>query len=111
MWLRGLLACLAAMVLAAPASAFDRQFPPAARRGTLTPAAYPEVVIDGSLRRLAPGARIWNEKNLIVLPASLRGSAPVNYTEDASRQIDRIWMLSADEARRPPQDQPTSQSQ
>lgn len=82
--------------------AFDRPFPPVAKRGTMAPAAYPHIVIDGTTRRLSPGARIWNQNNLIVMPASVRGNdLTVNYTEDAQQQIDRVWILSADEARRP----------
>lgn len=49
---------------------------------------------------MAPGARIWNQDNLIEMPAALRGSdLPVNYTEDAQGDIDRVWILTAEEAR------------
>ena len=65
----------------------------------MTPAAYPEIVIDGASRQLSPGARIWGDNNLIQMPASLRGSdLPVNYTEDNQGQIDRVWILTTEEA-------------
>ncbi|HEY8608815.1 MAG TPA: hypothetical protein VIM12_17000 [Noviherbaspirillum sp.] len=85
-----------------PALAADRPFPPVAKRGTMSSAPHPQIVIEGRQRQLAPGARIWNEDNLIQLPASIdvRG-VPVNYTEDADGAIDRVWMLTPEEARQP----------
>jgi len=100
MWRRPLLILLTALV-ALPALAFDRPFPANARRGTMTPAAYPGIVIDGQLRHLSAGARIWNEKNLIQLPAYLQGSdLAVNYTENTGGDIDRVWILTPAEASR-----------
>lgn len=95
---------LALVLLAASASsafAFDRPFAPNARRGEMTPDRYPAIVISGKTYRLAPGARIWNADNLIVMPASIRGSHVVNYTEDKSGAVDRVWMLTDAEAARP----------
>lgn len=66
----------------------------------MSSAPHPEIVIEGKLRRLAPGARIWNSENLIEMPASLNvKGATVNYTEDADGAIDRVWLLTTDEAR------------
>jgi hypothetical protein len=99
MWSRGFLISFLAVFLAAPASAFERSFPPSAKRGTMSPARHPEVVIDGNKRSLSPGARIWNQDNLIELPAALRDAEfVVNYTEDNQGAIDRIWILTRDEA-------------
>lgn len=81
--------------------AFDRPFPPNAKRGTMSPALHPAIVIDGKLRNLSAGARIWNEDNLTETPASLRGSDfTVNYTESPEGDIDRVWILSSEEAQR-----------
>jgi hypothetical protein len=89
-------------IAALPALAGDRPFPQNARRGTMTPANYPEIVIDGQSRQLAPGARIWNTDNLIEMPAALRGSdLAVNYTEDPQGAVDRVWILSPEEASEP----------
>jgi hypothetical protein len=86
-------------MLTMPASAFDRAFPPMAKRGTLSPARHPEVMIDGKKRSLSPGARIWNQENLIEVPAAMQGGdLVVNYTEDDQGAIDRIWILTRDEA-------------
>jgi len=96
-----LLAAWAATAL--PAAAFERPFPPHAKRGKMTPAPYPDIVINGKARRMTPASRIFNEDNLIVMPASLRGSnIVVNYAEDGDGDIERIWILDAFEARQTP---------
>lgn len=54
------------------------------------------------MRHLSPGALIRNEDNLVQMPASLRGSSfVVNYTENDQGEIDRIWILTAEEASQP----------
>ncbi len=84
------------------ARAEERGFPPAARKGLLTPGYFPEVEIDGRLRRLAPAGRIFNQENLSETPATLRGrNLAIAYTEDREGLIDRIWLLSREEAARP----------
>jgi hypothetical protein len=91
--------CFFLATLALSASAFERPFPPAAKRGTMSPANYPQIVIDGQTRNLSVAARIWNTENLIEMPGALRGSGfKVNYTEDSQHDIDRVWILNADEA-------------
>jgi hypothetical protein len=103
MWSRSFLIIFLAAVSTFPAFAFDRTFPPGAKRGTMSPSAYPAVVIDGKTRTLSMAARIWNEDNLIEMPASLRGiDFTVNYTETEQGEIDRIWILRREEASRTP---------
>ena len=85
----------------APAAAqtAPRQFPPAAKRGTLLVTAPPTVLINGSPERLSPGARIKSETNMMVMSASLVGtSVLVNYKRDAQGLIHEVWILSAQEA-------------
>jgi hypothetical protein len=96
------LACAAILFLnVGAATAFERPFPAATKRGIMTPAPHPIVVIDGQNRQLAPGARIWNQDNLIEMPAALRGSnLPVRYTLDSQGDVDRIWILTPEEAQR-----------
>jgi hypothetical protein len=89
----------------------DRPFPQQTKRGTMTPANFPEIVIDGKTRHLAPAARIWNADGFIEMPAALRGSDfRVNYTEDMNGDIDRVWILTAAEAQESLQKQINSQS-
>ena len=101
MWSRGFLIAFLAAVSAFPAFAFDRGFPPGAKRGTMSSGPYPAVVIDGEVRTLSMGARIWNQDNLIEVPASLHASdLAVNYTENEQGDIDRVWILRQNEASR-----------
>jgi hypothetical protein len=94
-----LLALLCAALLALPALAFDRPFPPGALRGKMTPGYYPDLTLDGKARKLSPSSRIFNQDNMIEMPAALRGSnIVVNYTVDGAGEIDRVWILTADEA-------------
>lgn len=98
------LACTLALSLPLwpAAHAEERSFPPAARKGVLTPGYFPEVEIDGRLRRLAPAGRIFNQDNLSETPAALRGrQLAIAYTEDRDGQIARIWLLNREEAARP----------
>ncbi|MBB3118078.1 hypothetical protein [Pseudoduganella violacea] len=95
------LACaLAACLLLLPAArAEERGFPLEARKGVLTPGYFPEVEIDGRPRRLAPAGRIFNQDNLSETPATLRGrQLPIAYIEDRDGLIERIWLLSREEA-------------
>jgi hypothetical protein len=106
---RLLLACATALTAAfalpalADAPALDsgpdpRPFPPNTKRGKMTPGYAPDIYIDGKLRTLSPASRIFNAENLIETPASLRGKdIVVNYTEDFGGNINRIWILNADE--------------
>jgi hypothetical protein len=105
MWRRPFLIgflCTIALCAALPASAFERPFPAQTKRGQMTPALHPAIIIDGKPRQLSPGARIWNENNLIEMPASLRGSGlAVNYTENDQGDINRVWILTPEEASQP----------
>jgi hypothetical protein len=99
---RLLITCLlvAAML---PAYAFERPFPKNAKRGKMEVGPYPTVAINEKIRRLSAGARIWNTKNMIQQPASLVGQEMVvNYTEDRQGNIDRVWILTEEEAKQPP---------
>lgn len=99
-----LLALAATIALPAFADAPElapRPFPPNTKRGKMTPAyAAPDIYIDGKLRQMSPAARIFNEENLTVVPGGLDGKdIVVNYTEDIYGNIDRIWILTREEAR------------
>jgi hypothetical protein len=94
------LAAPALPALAAEPERAPRSFPPNARRGKMTPGWAPDIVIDGKPRQLSPAARIFSEENLTVVPGSLREKdIVVNYTEDMNGNIDRVWILTREEAR------------
>lgn len=100
-----LLACFAAvLVLAGATQAFaERNFPEQAKRGDMKAYEYPSMKIGDNVYRLAAGSRIFNQHNLIIMPASLQiQTAPVMYMLDISGDLSRIWLLTGDEATRLP---------
>jgi hypothetical protein len=100
--MRKLLMCGVATLLAAAATVAlaQRTFPQNAVRGELKAYEYPDMRIGSKDLRLTPGTRIYNEHNLIVMPASLASrKAPLMYTLDFSGNLGEIWLLSAEEAR------------
>ncbi len=95
---------LAALVLCASAFAAHaqqiRDFPVSALRGSLVVTLPPQVMLDGHVDRLAPGARIRDMQNLFVLSGSIAGKQLlVNYTRDPAGLLRDIWILTPDEAR------------
>lgn len=84
----------------AAAQTMLRQFPPAAKRGTLEVTAPPQVLINGTAELLSPGARIRGVTNMMVMSASLVGSSVlVNYVRNPQGLIHEVWILSAEEAK------------
>lgn len=91
------MACLGPHLAAAQTTV--RQFPPAAKRGTLLVTAPPQVTINDAAERLAPGARIHASNNLLVLSASLVGQpVPIKYVRDTLGLIHEVWILNPQEA-------------
>ena len=94
---------LASALAGALAQSVQRPFPPTALRGTLVVGQTPEVTLNGRDARLAPGARIRAQNNMIELPASLTGQRlAVHYTIDINGDLKDVWILTPEElARRP----------
>ncbi|MDQ9168850.1 hypothetical protein Q8A64_00345 [Oxalobacteraceae bacterium R-40] len=112
MKMKQLLACLIIASLSIAAHAFERPFPQIAKRGTLSMTDYPSIEIDGKERRLAVGAWIKNQNNTIDMPVTLRGREfIVNYTENMQGEIDRVWILRPEEAKRPAPNKQQTQPQ
>ena len=102
--LRCVPAVLVACVLAVPAAAHaQRTFTAKALRGEVEFGTPPEVTLNGKPARLAPGARIRDENNLLQLPAALVGrKAEVNYTTELEGMLLDVWLLTPAEAARKP---------
>ncbi|MFN7446475.1 MAG: hypothetical protein ACK5RC_15160 [Curvibacter sp.] len=74
-----------------------------AQRGVLRIVQPPEVLLNSRPARLAPGARIRNRNNLIVVSAALLAKdLPVRYTLDPMGLVHEVWVLTAEEAARDP---------
>ncbi len=68
-------------------------------RGEILFGQPPEVLLNGNAARLAPGARIRDLDNRLVLSGNLIGQKyKVNYTVDTLGLLMNVWILKADEA-------------
>ena len=93
-----------ACALALPAAAqLQRNFTAQALRGEIVFGTPPEVRLNGKPARLAPGARIRDQNNLVQLSGSLVNQRyVVNYTRDLSGQLLDVWLLTpAERAKQP----------
>jgi len=83
------------------AAAQMRTLPGDAERGLIRHIEGSSVSIDGKPMRLAPGATIRGQDNLIVVPTALpSGGALAEYLLDRDGQISRVWLLTPAEAKR-----------
>jgi hypothetical protein len=97
-----LLAALTAASLPTAAQ-LQRNFPATALRGELRVTQPPEALINNRPARLAPGARIRGEDNMLLMSGALIG-APllVHYTLDTYGVVLDVWVLTPAEAARKP---------
>ena len=93
-----------ALALTLPLSAqAQRTFTAKALRGEVVFGTPPEITLNGKPARLAPGARIRDENNMLHLPASLAGKKfVVNYTTELEGMLLDVWILSRSEMTRKP---------
>ncbi len=94
---------LAALVPSVHAQSTARPFPATALRGSLQVLQPPDVMLNGTAARLAPGARIRGTDNLLLLPVQLSGQTlTVHYTIELQGLIHQVWVRTAEEAARKP---------
>lgn len=94
--------CTTLLYPGAMAWAQEREFPASAKRGVMRPGLHPHILIDGKPRFLAVNAQIRDEENRLQVPDMLEdGEYLINYQELEGGDVFRIWILTADEARRP----------
>jgi len=85
--------------LAGGSWAQQRQFPDEALAGKLSAVRYPEVQINNRWHRLAPGIRIYDQRNHTILPTMLPQSSPVAYHLDAMGFVFQLWLITPEEAK------------
>ncbi|MDE2402107.1 MAG: hypothetical protein KGL90_10615 [Burkholderiales bacterium] len=85
----------------------QRNFPANALRGTLTVSAPPDVLLNGEAARLAPGARIRGQNNMLLMSGAVTGQELiVNYTTEQYGLVHDVWVLRDEEiAKRWPKSQ------
>jgi hypothetical protein len=94
---------VAAIAVLPVAAQVQRNFPAHALRGELAVVIPPEAQLNGSPARLAPGARIRDQNNMLQVTGVLAGRRQtVHYTRDINGQLLDIWLLTAAEQERQP---------
>jgi hypothetical protein len=94
---------VAALAVLPAAAQVQRNFPAGALRGELAVEVPPEAQINGSPARLAPGARIRDQNNMLQVSGALAGRKQVvHYTKDINGQLLNIWILTPAELARQP---------
>ena len=84
-----------ALVHASAGAQMQRLFPQQTQRATIEFGAPPEVLLNGRAEALGPGTRVFDERNMGVLPGFLVGQVhAVNYQRDAAGVIRQIWILT-----------------
>jgi len=100
---RRTLLLLAAISLASLATAgvhaqLARNLPADSLRGTLAIEHPPMALLNDAPVRLAPGARIRGQNNMLATTGAFAGQRfIVNYTIDMQGQIKDVWVLTNDE--------------
>lgn len=61
--------------------------------------SYPYVKAGKQTLRLAVGARIYSEQNLIIMPAAVPAKANVLFKTDINGEVSRVWILSDEETK------------
>ena len=85
------------------AMAEGREFPVNVKRGKLSVTAMADLVIDGKLRLSTSATRIYSEEGLMITSSALQAvNAPVNYTINEFGEIEKLWLLTVEEARQAP---------
>jgi hypothetical protein len=89
-------ALLASLLVAVSAAqAQSRPIPEQARTGILVLGVFPEARLDGKPVRLGAGARVYDQRNLIVTPASIKDARHrVAFVTGPQNEIVTAWILT-----------------
>jgi|SRR6188474_1872846 hypothetical protein len=98
--LRCLLLALA-IATAGAAQAQLRSIPADAKRGTLSHVQGMTMELNGARIDLSAGAQIRDGRNMIVVPTAVPRGILVKYQLSTDKKLDRVWILSPQEAAQP----------
>jgi hypothetical protein len=84
-----------------PAVGIPRILPAGTNKGELQMTGPMSAVIDGKSMMLSPAVQARDPFNMTILPGMIQGTVPVRYSTDPSGTVNRIWVLSAQEAAQP----------
>jgi hypothetical protein len=77
-----------------------RTIPADAERAQIRHVQENVIQLNGQLAQLAPGARIRDASNRLIVPMALPSDAVVKYRLDEKGQVREIWVLTDEEAAR-----------
>ncbi len=98
-----LLAAATLLCVQSAAAQMQRNFPATALRGEIVITQPPELLLNRQPARLAPGARIRDMNNMLVMSGAASGQRlVVNYTLDLHGHLLDVWVLSPPEQARKP---------
>ncbi len=78
-----------------------RTLPQGVQQGTLSVSSPTTGEIDGKAVTLSPGVQIRDPFNMMVLPGMIRQPVLVRYQTDIAGYVNRVWILSVQEAAQP----------
>jgi hypothetical protein len=91
---------LIALLVAGAAAAQLRTIPADAERGEMRHVQGATIELNGARETLAPGARIRDQENRVIVPAALPSGAVVKFRRDANGAVQEVWILTPEEASR-----------
>ncbi|MBA3902607.1 MAG: hypothetical protein C0522_02875 [Rhodocyclaceae bacterium] len=77
-----------------------RPMPQGAVKAVMEPPAQGYARFGNKTLHLAPGLQIRDAQNRIVQPITLQQPVPVRYLVDAGGDVNRVWVLTPEEAAR-----------
>lgn len=99
-------ALLALALASAPllsAAQVARNFPQNAWRGEITFANPPDILLNGKPARLAPGARLRGQNNMLLVSGAVQNQRLLaHYTIDTYGLVKDVWVLRPEEAAKTP---------
>lgn len=97
-WRLRLFAALLCVGASAMAQDTVRPFPAKAQRGAMQITLPPELLMNGQVERLSPGARIRDANNMMVMSGALAGQTLlVNFVREPLGLVHEVWILNAAE--------------
>jgi len=88
---------LIALLFATAAFAQLRTIPADAKRAKVSPVQERIVELNGKREMLAPGVRIRDAANRIIVPGALPANSLVKYRRDAGGAVHEVWILTPEE--------------
>ena len=77
-----------------------RPFPTDAKFAVISAFPYPYLVVKSGTLHMGPGAKIYSEQNLYIVPSAVRVPANVLLRLDDRGEVTTMWVLTPEEAAR-----------